>query len=210
MNQTRQTVPSRRRQWMKRLLFVYVVAVASGLYVWTHPLVFNESFWEHSHCIAQAGGALRGYAGEHFGNFPVHTNGYGDALLILLAEGYQPSGALTGPGYDRFVFDRALKNHTEVPESECGRVYVQGLSESTSSEIAILFDKIPSPGDHCHFLHRLWKPVGREVLMVDGSHRFIKETTWPEFTRIQVELLVKEGFSRTTAETVYTEKDKVH
>ena len=199
------------RKWPKSLLIGFVfIAVACAVYIRTHPLVFNESLLEHAHCIAQVGLGLNQYALDHFGKFPAHTNGYGDALLLMLAEGYESSYALSGPGYDRFVFDRALTNHTDVPEIECGRVYVQGLSATSNPELVLLFDKLPTPGgDHCHLLKRLWAPLGREIWIVGDGHKFIKETAWPEFARNQVELLVKEGFSRTNAEALYSEKGRV-
>jgi hypothetical protein len=114
---------------------------------------------------------------------------------------------LTGPGYDAAVFDRALTNHTDVPERECGRVYVQGLSETNNPELVVLFDKLPTPGgDHCHGLRRLTAPLCREVLLVDGFHRTIRESNWAQFRSNQIELLVKEGFDRSTAEAIYAEK----
>jgi hypothetical protein len=116
----------RIRKWLLKLLTGFSLLVVAGVfYVRSRPLVFNESFWGHAHCIPQAGVGLRQYAGDHGGLFPTHTNGYGDALLLLFAKNYVPSYALTGPCYDRFVFDRALTNHSDIPESECGRVYVQ-------------------------------------------------------------------------------------
>ncbi|MFO1511362.1 MAG: hypothetical protein U1F83_00360 [Verrucomicrobiota bacterium] len=201
-----------RRKWPVRLLIAAAfVAVACFVYVRAHPLVFNESFFMHAHCIPQAGGSLLAYAGDHSGKFPTHTNGYGDALLLLVADDPTSSYILTGPGYDAAVFDRALANHTDVPEAECGRVYVQGLSETNNPELVVLFDKIPTPGgDHCHGLRRLRAPLCREVLFVDGGHDMILESKWQEFASNQVELLVKEGFERSAAEAVYAEKGKEH
>jgi hypothetical protein len=190
-------------------LGIVALGIAGWIYVATHPLVFNESFWSHAHCIPQAGLALRIYAGDHFGHFPAHTNGYGDALLLLLEGEYTLSYALTGPGYDRFVFDCALTNRTDVPEAECGRVYVQGLTETNNPELVILFDKLPTPGgDHCHGFARLTAPLCREVAFVDGSRRTIREAGWPQFSRKQIELLEKEGFSREQAEALYAETPK--
>ena len=84
------------------------------------------------------------------------------------------------------------------------------MSESSNPELVLLFDKLPTPGgDHCHLLERLWAPVGREIWTVGNGHKFITETAWPEFARNQVALLVKEGFNRTNAETLYSEKGRV-
>lgn len=200
----------RKRKWLLGLLGgVSLVVVVGVFYVRSRPLVFNESFFSHAHCIPQAGLGLRLYAGDHGGQFPTHTNGYGDALLHLLAKNYVPSYALTGPCYDRFVFDRALTNQTDVPESECGRVYVQGLTETNNPDIVILFDKVPTPGgDHCHGLKRLNAPLGRDVFFLGGRHDTIDEGKWPEFAKNQIELLVKEGYDRATAEQLYAEKGK--
>ena len=199
-----------KRTWPKRLLIVCLVAaVACVVYIWTHPLVFNESFFSHAHCIPQAGLGLRQYALDHDGKFPTHTNGYGDALLLLLAGDYTPSYAITGPGYDRLLFDNALTNNADVAEAECGRVYIQGLTETNNPEIAILFDKTPTPGgDHCHLWRRLTAPLSRDVLLIDGSQRTIRESNWPEFSKNQIELLVQDGFDGAAAEAIYAEKGK--
>ena len=89
-----------KRRWLKRWLIASIVTtIAGGVYIRTHPLVFNESFFGHAHCMAQAGGALILYTGDNFGRFPAHTNGYGDALLLLVPE-HTSWAMLTGPGYD--------------------------------------------------------------------------------------------------------------
>src|SRR5438093_7391285 len=98
----------RRRFWIKMVLVSGSAAIALGVcYVKSHPLVFNESLWQHAHCMPQAASAFRVYAHEHWGRFPYHTNGYGDALLMMTPERawfYY----LTGPGYDTSTFEEAL------------------------------------------------------------------------------------------------------
>jgi hypothetical protein len=92
----------------------------------------------------------------------------------------------------------------ELSEEDCGRVYVQGLTRKSNPEIALLFDKLPTPGgDHCHFPMRLWAPLGREVWLVGTAMHFIREQDWPDFARAQVELLVADGFDRREAERLY-------
>ena len=54
-----------------------------AVYVRTHPLVFNESFLTHAHCIVGGGLSLESYAEDHQGHFPFSTNGYGAALVML-------------------------------------------------------------------------------------------------------------------------------
>lgn len=185
------------------VLLAIIVIGASTLYFYgrANPLVFNESFWRHAHCLKQAGVAMRFYASDNNGRFPVHTNGYGDALL-LIPDAWLP--AFTGPGNDVAVLERARQTGDDVPEDQCGRVYVQGLTTTNSHEIALMFDKLPNPGDHRHFLPRIWAKPCREVLFVDGSTRTINETYWPEFAKQQVELLVDAGIPREEALAYYT------
>lgn len=146
------------------------------------------------------------YAEEHEGRFPFSTNGYGDALVMVNA-GWDES--LTGPGYNARVFERVRRTGERAPDSEFGRVYVQGLSETNDPEIALLFDKLPTPGgDHCHLLQRMLAPLAREVWTVGSGHRVINETEWPAFSKHQIELLVAAGLPRAQAEMYYSEKPK--
>jgi hypothetical protein len=184
--------------------FSLATGVLGRYYIKSHPLVFNESLFEHAHCMPQAGLTLLTYAEEHQGRFPFHTNGYGDALLQMLPEPTQ-FYILTGPGYDDTVYREALDSGKDVDENRCGRVYVQGLSRSNDSRIAILFDKVAAPPDHCHFPRRLWHEYVREVFFVDGSYQAIPTNRWPEFAHQQIDLLMAAGFSREQARSVYAE-----
>jgi len=200
-----------KRKWILAVLLAFGISI--GLlytYVKLNPLVFSESFYGHAHCIPQAAGAFLFYAQDNFGRFPFHTNGYGDALLLLYPT-YASWSLLTGPGnYKPDAGATWKQSGVDVPESECGRVYVQGLMESNYPGIAILFDKVPTPGgDHCHLLKRLTAPLCRDVLLLDGSREVILESDWPAFASNQIELLVKDGFDRATAEKLYAEKGRV-
>jgi hypothetical protein len=196
---------SRAKKRLFVLLALVIVLLAFLFYFEKiHPHTFNESFFEHAHCIAMADGFLYSYAQEHQGHFPYHTNGYGDALL-LMTDAWLPS--LTGPGYSAEPFERARKTGRHLPESECGRVYVQGLSKNNDADIAILFDKQPTPGgDHCHMLARMRAAPAREVLTVGSGRLNIKENEWPAYARHQIELLVTAGISRQKAEEYYSQK----
>jgi hypothetical protein len=195
-------------KWRSRLLKVVpagiVVAAVGAWYVKAHPLAFNESLWEHAHCMPQAAGALRQYAHEHDGQFPIHTNGWADALMMLTPE-RSWFYFINGPGYDNSAFEEAFASGGNVDEKRCGRVYVQGLSITSDPKIAILFDRVAAPPDHCHFPRRLWARSVREVCLVDGDWRMVPVAEWPEFAHQQVELLVAAGFSRTQAQQLYEE-----
>jgi hypothetical protein len=195
-----------KRCW-KILLWLVVLGTATflfaALYIRTHPLVFNESLFGHAHCMPQAGLALRQYAADHDGKFPTHTNGYGDALLLIAEPGQ--CYYLTGPGYSAQVFEDAVTNRAHVPEAMCGRVYVQGLSETNDSRIVVLFNKIAAPPDHCHFPFRLWASYVREVCFLDGSWRTVSVGAWPEFADEQIRLLAEAGFPKSHATALYAE-----
>src|SRR5688572_977181 len=79
----RAMTPKLKRRLSISAAVLAVVVAFSFYYVRTHPLVFNESFLSHAHCMKGTGLGLMGYAHEHGGQFPFHTNGYGDALLLL-------------------------------------------------------------------------------------------------------------------------------
>jgi hypothetical protein len=196
----------RVRTWVKFGLVLTIAGIPfCYYYVKAHPLVFNESLWQHAHCMPQVTLSLRQYASEHGGRFPYHTNGYGDALLMLKPEINGYWNLLTGPGYSASAFEEGDKNSSDVDERRCGRVYVQGLSENNNPEIAVIFDKVASPGDHCHFPRRLWRQFGRDVGFIDGHWRPVSELKWLEFVKQQVDLLVEAGFTKEQAEALYAE-----
>ena len=189
------------RKWLWLLLLPLLGGTGCYAYVQTHPLVFNESLWSHAHCIKAAGLTLHQWADEHEGKFPYHPKGYPNALLLLDDGCYH---TLTGPGYDAAAFHEAKRTGSELREEDCGRVYIQGLTAKSNHEIALLFDKIPTPGgDHAHFPERMWRPLGREIWLVGGGQRFIEESEWQTFASTQIDLLVKEGVDRREAERLF-------
>jgi hypothetical protein len=158
-------------------------------------------FHAHEHCIKGTGLSLRTYALDHYGKFPFHTNGFGDAILLLLKELGEPPREFTAPGDDGSLYKECLKTGAHMPEARCTRAYVQGLSDANNPQIALVFDRYRTRGGD-HF-RRPWGPLLREVAMLDGSMEVIHEEKWPEFRRKQIDLLVAEGISRTQAEKLY-------
>jgi hypothetical protein len=193
---------TRKRALVCVLLLVPASVVGLVGYAASRPHVLNESNWQHAHCILQAGLALHTYADKNGGKFPTHKGGYGDALLLLL-NGDTPASVLTGPGYGTEPYEEAKRTGSHLPEASCGRIYVQGLTTKSNGNIAILFDRVATPGDHCPLPMRLWRPFGREVWMVHGGSQFINEDGWDEFRQEQIELLVAEGIARREAERLY-------
>ena len=149
-----------------------------------------------------AGLVFREYAMQHGGALPCHTNGYGDALLLLVKGKPEDIPFVCGPGDDGHVFSNALAHGLHVPEEQCSRVYVQGLSETNDPGICILFDRRSvRGGDH---FYGSGKPL-REVCLLDGSMQTILDTGWAEFSHQQVESLVEAGFTREKALEYYPE-----
>ena len=198
MDQPRNT----RRRWPWYLLsLLLALGIAGTIYVQMSPLIFNESFLSHAHCIKSAGLELLNYADQHGGLFPTHPRGYGDALLMLDENVYY---TLTGPGYDDAAFQLAKNLGTPLAKKDCGRVYIQGLNNTVNPKIAILFDKISTPGgDHCHLFARMSAPLGREVLFVVGYHEFIPDSEWPAFVQGQLALLATAGIPPVEAQRLY-------
>ena len=111
--------------------------------------VFYGMHYVHQHCIKSAGIAFEIYAKDHFGQLPFSTNGFGNALLMLVETGATEIHNICGPDDDGHVFKEALTNHSVVPEAQCSRVYIQGLSETNDPTICILFDRNSCKGgDH--------------------------------------------------------------
>jgi hypothetical protein len=186
----------------KKILFIALVAlcVPIGLVAF---IIWYGFEYSHQHCIKQTSLAFGIYAGEHFGKLPFSTNGFGNALLLL--AGPDPTndymggfiGGLCGPGDDGHLYREALKNHSVMPEDLCTRIYIQGLSENNNPEICVLFDRNSCKGgDHGR---SPWGHRVRELCLLGGEMKIIRDEDWPEFSRKQVELLVAAGFSRTNA-----------
>jgi len=156
----------------------------------------------HQHCMKVTGTMFNLYASEHGGALPYHTNGFGDAL-VLLAEGRpQDVAFLCGPGDDGRVLSNAVVQGLHVAEEQCSRVYVQGLCKTNDPQICILFDRRSvRGGDH---FYGTGKRV-REVCLLDGSMQRVPDAKWPEFSREQVDLLVAAGFRKEEALRYYPE-----
>lgn len=199
-------VTKRAKKIVWALLTLPALFALSIFLVWRLNL-----FHSHEHCIKVSGSGLRNYAIEHEGRFPFHTNGFGDALLLLVKEDAFQSGDtnigehtiryIIGPGDKGTIFKDALRIGGNVPEGKCSRIYVQGLTETNNPDIAIFFDKKSTRGGD-HF-RRPWGPLLREVCMLDGSMKTVPEEKWEMFSKQQIELLVEEGIKREAAEQYY-------
>lgn len=141
--------------------------------------------------------AFKIYSSDHHGQLPFSTNGFGNALLLLAKEDSSVLHSLYGPDDDGHLFKMALQSDSIIPEEQCSRIYIQGLSETNDPSLCILFDRNSCRGGD-HF-RSPWAHRVREVCLLDGSMQVIRDESWPEFSRKQVELLIAAGFSRNNA-----------
>lgn len=191
-----------------KLVLVCVLAVPVLFFGGAFLIGAFNLFHAHEHCIKQTGVAFRTYALDHNGKYPYDTNGFGNALLLLVQGGYlgdtngdHTIGLITGPGDDGTIFKEVLKTGARIPEEKCSRIYIQGFSETNNPNIAILWDKKSCPGGD-HF-RRPWGTRLREVCLLDGSMQMIFDKQWQQFASNQIELLVKEGLPRKIAQHYY-------
>ena len=180
----------------KIILLIILVPLCGVLGLFAFNIYYG-CHYVHQHCIKITGILLGAYADENKGQLPFSTNGFGNALLLLVENEPNEIRNICGPDDDGHIFLEALKNHSIVPEEKCSRVYVQGLSETNDPGICILFDRNSCPGGD-HF-RSPWGHRVRELCLLHGNMQIIRDEDWPEFSRKQVELLVAAGFSRTNA-----------
>lgn len=184
----------------KRYIIIGVLVVLAGLAVPTYRWVFPP---RHQHCMKQAVFVFSSYASENNGTFPESDKGWGDALLKLgsIEDSDYWVPYVVGIDDDGSHLLDALAHGTDVDEERCTRIYVQGLTENSHFETAILFDRDSEPGGD-HFRCRFREPL-REVLTAGGSHKMIKDRDWPEYVKKQRELLREQGFDEATIDEVY-------
>lgn len=178
------------------------LVIASGMLVrkiWTG--------WQkgHRHCFKGTGLGFQAFAKDHFGRYPEHTNGFGDALLLLVRSNYLDVSHVCGPNDGGAVFLAALTNNTDVPEELCSRVYVQGLSADMPKSVCMMYDRKSFPGgDHRYG----WGPPIREYITSDGSMSTIGDDRWPQFCYDQIATLIELGFTRKQAEYYFPDAKK--
>ena len=158
----------------------------------------------HRHCIRAVPMILGEYAAANGGKYPASDRGWADALLELSKTDATDSWIPYFVGVDDHgeLFTRALIDHSDIPESKCTRIYVQGLSESSNPGIAVVFDRFSTQGGD-HWRGNFSQPKLREAVLLDGSMKVIKDADWAAFETHQRELLQEAGFSMEQIEAIY-------
>lgn len=195
---------TRKRKTFWIVSGVLAIAVA-GYSIWLRDRrerLLAHKLHGHQHCMKATASAFMSFADDNGGRFPFHTNGWGDALLLLVKSNYADISLICGPNDDGRVFREALEKGTDVPEELCSRVYVQGLNQTNARGVLVLFDRVSFPGGD-HF-YGLLEPR-RECLDGDLSMQSLDDKLWSRFSRQSAGRLMELGFSRAEAESYFPE-----
>lgn len=198
---------SSKKRWLvgvtASLAFLLLAGVGS-----TFAIGFFNLFHAHEHCSKVLGTFFSQYASTHDERYPVHTNGFGDALLLLIKDDdHSYVRHLVAPGDDGKMLLECLEKGLDVPEERCSRIYIQGLGEANAYDsVAIAFDAYPTRGGD-HF-RCPWGVPTRDVVMAGGSVEFITEDHWPAFAQEQIERLVQLGLKRDELEKLFGVRSK--
>ena len=184
----------------KPIPLIVGIILCAALAIFVYRGIFPPS---HKHCIKQATIIFLEYANDNKGRFPESDRGWGDALLKLgkLEDRAKWIPYIVGVDDDGTRLVEAMANGTNVDETHCTRIYVQGLRENSNPELALLFDRDSEPGGD-HFRCRFKDPI-RELITVSGSHKIINNQDWASHIQTQRELLQKEGFTEEQIAQVY-------
>lgn len=179
-----QSKPAWTRKRKLKLALLILLLVVGGTWVWlrtTYPYGINHC------CAAGIGLALRTHAENSDGWFPKGKSSP-EASLSQLCDDYD--GYLywiRGKNVKFKVAEAVWQEQGELSPETCGWHYVEGLRDTDDHEIAIAWDKAWGLG---HNGQRI-RGFGREVILVDGSHRGILNKDWPKFALEQREKLAK-------------------
>lgn len=182
----------------KILGIALVILVLTGFFGWRH---YTSAYpYGRSHCcIKVLTMSLIMYAENHSGLFPTGKETAEKSLALLANTNYGINAEiLRGKTVPVETTQRALDHGAFGPDST-GWHYIEGLTTSDDTELAIIWDKVG--------LDHNGRNVngGREVGFVDGSTRFVSGKGWAAFVANQQNLLnardafAKNGISRLLA-----------
>jgi hypothetical protein len=178
-----------RFQFQLRRLFFAIGAVGVGLGLlvgaarayraWLYPYG-----WSHC-CDTGLYLGLRNYASSHGGAFPAGEP-TSEASLSLLYPKLADADLLRGKTVPLAVAQAALDKNGRLDPTSCGWHYVEGLTESDDSSLALFWDKVGLG----HNGERL-SAGGHWVHFISGTSEYIAEDQWPAFLDKQKKLLAE-------------------
>ena len=172
---------------------VIVIAVVTlAGYSWHHRMYPYGG----SHCcIIAMNFALMEYAETHEGRFPQGESSPEASLSLLYKDHLTDANTLRGMTVSEKTTRRVLESGQLLTASSCGWHYVEGLTKSDNSQLALLWCKEPLDHDGRHD-----QSGARQVIRVDGSTDSVSAAKWSKFLEIQNQLIQNRSASEKTGE----------
>ena len=161
------------------MMAVIVLAVLGGIAAYVFQRI-RYPYGRSHNCLVHLKLAFLMYAMDHEGRFPAGQATPEASLSLLHKEGHISPSLLSGMTIPREKVEAILTGGELLGPESCGWHYVEGLTESTDPEIAILWCKEPLG----HYGQRT-KDKSREVLFVSGQYKSIPGDKWDEFLKEQ-------------------------
>ncbi|HTL55307.1 MAG TPA: C39 family peptidase [Candidatus Limnocylindrales bacterium] len=177
-------------QLTRRSIATIVTAV---IVIWAISLTGLR--WRYPHgrshcCIKLVRLALDAYADRHTGHFPSGQSSPEASLGLLYREGLLDAETLCGKSVPPEITREVLASDLLLSSESCGWHYVERLSRSDDKRLAVLWDKVGLGHNGQRTLRG-----SREVLMVDGTIKWVVAKEWAAFLSRQDELFKNRGIS---------------
>jgi hypothetical protein len=170
----------------KRLRRVFVLALILAVvlggrwyYIWEYPFG-----WSHC-CDKQLANALRQYADDHDGAFPLGGKTAEGSLGHLFPK-YADANLLRGKTVTPAVIERQLHSGDELIPESCGWHYVDGLRQGDDPGLALFWDKagLGHNGERN-------PDGGHTVFFVNLRSEYIPGSEWTSFLDNQQKLVAE-------------------
>lgn len=171
----------RRKAGFVAICFV-VIAFTSGIAKsyrkWTYPYG-----WSHC-CIIQMKDGLEYYAQVNNGRFPAGETCPEASLGLIYRVHGVDGNTLRGMTAPEEVVVSLLNRGEKLGPDSCGWHYVEGLTIADNPSLAMLWCKLPLTHNGARS-----GDGGREVVYLSGAIDWISGDKWPEFLRVQADLM---------------------
>ncbi len=179
-------LPVRRKRRKVALAFpvclAIVVACTYSLDAWYHHLY--PYGWSHC-CLKGLGLTLENYAETHGGRFPAGAGCPEASLSLLYREHLIDAETLRGKTVPEETVKSILERGELLGPDTCGWHYVEGLTTSDDSRLALVWDKVGLD----HFGGNL--NGGHSVWFLHRGEEIVPASDWPQFLELQETLMAR-------------------